>query len=60
MAGLLHFAINAVGGVEAAHVAMAAKNPELLTFFNDAKGQPLGIIAILSLLGIPRDEWVAG
>lgn len=45
------FALNAVGGVEAAHMAIQAKNPELLTFFNDAKGQPLGIIAILSLLG---------
>ncbi|TIH06602.1 sodium/proline symporter PutP [Pseudomonas leptonychotis] len=45
------FALNAVGGVEAAHLAIAAKNPEMLTFFNDVKGQPLGIIAILSLLG---------
>lgn len=45
------FALNAVGGVEAAHLAIQAKNPELLTLFNDAKGQPLGIIAILSLLG---------
>ncbi|WP_341304982.1 sodium/proline symporter PutP [Pseudomonas sp. TMP25] len=45
------FALNAVGGFEAAHLAIATKNPELLTFFNDAKGQPLGIIAILSLLG---------
>jgi sodium/proline symporter len=45
------FALNAVGGVDAAHLAIAAKNPELLTFFNDAKGEPLGIIAILSLLG---------
>ncbi len=45
------FALNAIGGVEAAHAAMMAKNPELLTFFNDTKGEPLGLIAILSLLG---------
>ncbi|MGV8843396.1 MAG: sodium/proline symporter PutP [Pseudomonas sp.] len=45
------FALNAIGGIDAAHAAIAAKNPELLTFFNDAKGQPLGWIAILSLLG---------
>jgi hypothetical protein len=31
---------------------MSAKNPELLTFFNDVKGEPLGIIAIISLLGL--------
>ena len=30
---------------------MQAKNPELLTFFTDVKGEPLGWIAILSLLG---------
>lgn len=45
------FALNAVGGVDAAHAAMQAKNPELLTFFTDVKGEPLGSIAILSLLG---------
>ena len=45
------FALNAVGGVDAAHAAMQAKNPELLTFFTDVKGEPLGWIAILSLLG---------
>lgn len=30
--------------------ALALKNPELLTLFNDVKGQPLSIIAITSLL----------
>ena len=45
------FALNAVGGVDATHAAMQAKNPELLTFFTDVKGEPLGWIAILSLLG---------
>ncbi|MDX2423055.1 MAG: sodium/proline symporter PutP [Amphritea sp.] len=45
------FALNAIGGVDAAHAAISAKNPELLTFFNDVKGQPLGWIAILSSLG---------
>ncbi|NQD93624.1 sodium/proline symporter PutP [Pseudomonas sp. CrR25] len=45
------FALNAVGGVDAAHAAILAKNPEMLTFFSDTKGEPLGIIAILSLLG---------
>ena len=45
------FALNAVGSVDAAHAAMQAKNPELLTFFTDVKGEPLGWIAILSLLG---------
>tara|TARA_R110002095_G_scaffold188680_4_gene166164 strand:+ start:362 stop:1846 length:1485 start_codon:yes stop_codon:yes gene_type:complete len=45
------FALNAIGGVDAAHAVIAAKNPQLLTFFNDAKGQPLGWIAIVSLLG---------
>ena len=45
------FTLNAVGGVDAAHAAMQAKNPELLTFFTDVKGEPLGWIAILSLLG---------
>ncbi|MCJ8169938.1 sodium/proline symporter PutP [Atopomonas sediminilitoris] len=45
------FALNAMGGWEAAHAAMLTKNPELLTFFNNAKGEPLGLIAILSLLG---------
>jgi sodium/proline symporter len=45
------FALNAIGGIDAAHAAIAVKNPELLTFFNDAQGQPLGWIAIFSLLG---------
>lgn len=30
--------------------ALEAKNPELLTLFNDVKGQPLSAIAIISLL----------
>jgi sodium/proline symporter len=45
------FALNAVGGVDVAHAAIMAKNPEMLTFFNDVKGEALGWIAILSLLG---------
>ena len=49
------FALNAVGGVDVAHAAIMAKNPEMLTFFNDVKGEALGWIAILSLLG-----WAVG
>ncbi len=38
------------GGVSDLTVALEAKNPELLTLFNDVKGQPLSAIAIISLL----------
>lgn len=38
------------GGVSDLTAALEAKNPELLTLFNDVKGQPLSAIAIISLL----------
>lgn len=38
------------GGVSDLAAALEAKNPELLTLFNDVKGQPLSAIAIISLL----------
>ncbi|WP_423808274.1 sodium/proline symporter PutP [Photobacterium damselae] len=38
------------GGVSDLTTALEAKNPELLTLFNDVKGQPLSAIAIISLL----------
>ncbi|HIF9217431.1 TPA: sodium/proline symporter PutP [Photobacterium damselae] len=37
-------------GVSDLTAALEAKNPELLTLFNDVKGQPLSAIAIISLL----------
>ncbi|MFN3579455.1 MAG: sodium/proline symporter PutP [Pseudomonas sp.] len=43
-------ALNAMGGWGEAQAAMAASNPELLTFFNDVEGNPLGFVAIISLL----------
>lgn len=43
--------LNAMGGWGNAQEAMAASNPELLTFFNDAEGNPLGFVAIISLVG---------
>lgn len=43
-------ALNALGGWGEAQAAMAASNPELLTFFNDVEGNPLGFVAIISLL----------
>ena len=39
-----------VGGVDATFAAMEAKNPELLTLFNGVDGEPLGAIAIISLM----------
>lgn len=43
-------ALNSMGGWGNAQEAMAASNPELLTFFNDVEGNPLGFVAIISLL----------
>lgn len=43
-------ALNEMGGWGVAQEAMAASNPELLTFFNDIEGEPLGFVAIISLL----------
>ncbi|PSW18043.1 sodium/proline symporter PutP [Photobacterium sanctipauli] len=37
------------GGVGDLTAALNAKNPELLTMFNDVKGQPLSALAIISL-----------
>ncbi|MDX1303094.1 sodium/proline symporter PutP [Photobacterium sp.] len=37
------------GGVGDLTAALEMKNPELMTLFNDAKGQPLSAIAIISL-----------
>ncbi len=45
------FALNAVGGWDAAVVSLQHTNPSLLNLLNDAAGQPLTLIAILSLLG---------
>lgn len=42
-------AIQADGGFSVMWSAIEAKNPELLTIFNNAKGEPLGFIAIVSL-----------
>ncbi|GAA0793809.1 sodium/proline symporter PutP [Marinobacterium sediminicola] len=42
-------AIQADGGFSAMWTAVEAKNPELLTLFNNADGEPLGFIAIVSL-----------
>lgn len=38
------------GGVGDLAMALEAKNPELMTLFNDVKGQPLSAIAIISLV----------
>lgn len=42
-------AIQADGGFGAMWTAVATKNPELLTIFNDVNGDPLSLIAIISL-----------
>jgi sodium/proline symporter len=42
-------AIQADGGFSAMWSAVEAKNPELLSVFNDASGEPLSLIAIISL-----------
>ncbi|GAA0696780.1 sodium/proline symporter PutP [Marinobacterium maritimum] len=42
-------AIQADGGFSAMWTAVEAKNPELLTIFNDVNGDPLSLIAIISL-----------
>ncbi|MBA4503341.1 sodium/proline symporter PutP [Marinobacterium marinum] len=42
-------AIQADGGFSVMWAAVEAKNPELLTIFNDANGDPLSLIAIVSL-----------
>lgn len=42
-------AMQADGGMSAMFTAIEAKNPELLTLWNDAKGEPLTAIAIISL-----------
>lgn len=39
-----------VGGVSATFAVMEAKNPELLTLFTGTNGEPLGAIAIISLM----------
>lgn len=39
------------GGVTQLSADLTSINPELLTLWNDAKGQPLSLIAILSLVG---------
>jgi sodium/proline symporter len=44
-------ALNSIGGWGNAQAAMEASNPELLTFFNDVEGNPLGFVAIISLVG---------
>ncbi|OOV87026.1 sodium/proline symporter PutP [Oceanospirillum linum] len=38
------------GGISGTFAAMEAKNPEFLTLFNGMNGEPLGIIAIISLV----------
>ena len=43
-------ALNNMGGWDEARAGMEASNPELLTFFNDVEGNPLGFVAIISLL----------
>jgi len=42
-------AIQADGGFSVMWTAIEAKNPELLTLFNDVNGEPLSFIAIVSL-----------
>lgn len=44
-------ALNSMGGWGEAEAAMAASNPNLLTFFTDMEGEALGFVAIISLLG---------
>jgi sodium/proline symporter len=44
-------ALNSIGGWGNAQAAMEASNPQLLTFFNDVEGNPLGFVAIISLAG---------
>lgn len=44
-------ALNTIGGWEAVHGAMEARNPELLNIWTDVEGAPLGFVAIISLLG---------
>lgn len=44
-------AINAAGGWGETQAAMAAKNPEFLNALTGTGGEPLGLLAILSLLG---------
>ena len=44
-------ALNSMGGWDEAQAAMAASNPNLLTFFTNTDGEALGFVAIISLLG---------
>ena len=44
-------ALNSMGGWDQAQAAMAASNPNLLTFFTNTDGEALGFVAIISLLG---------
>jgi sodium/proline symporter len=44
-------ALNSIGGWGNAQAAMEVSNPQLLTFFNDVEGNPLGFVAIISLAG---------
>ncbi|SDT98014.1 sodium/proline symporter PutP [Halopseudomonas salegens] len=44
-------ALSDMGGWGEAEAAMAASNPNLLTFFTDMDGEALGFVAIISLLG---------
>ncbi|OZG70598.1 sodium/proline symporter [Hahella sp. CCB-MM4] len=44
-------ALSSEGGWAAANTAMAAKNTALMDVWTNSSGEPLGIIAILSLLG---------
>ena len=43
-------ALNIMGGWDAVHGAMEARNPELLNLWTNVEGEPLGFIAIISLL----------
>jgi len=43
--------IQAVGGWDSNIATISQNNPELLDMFSDSKGQPLTLLAILSLLG---------
>lgn len=43
-------ALDLIGGAGELMPALEAKNPELLTIWNDAKGEPLSWIAIVSLM----------
>lgn len=44
-------ALQSVGGVEPTLASLRSLNPELLTLWQDAKGNPLSAIAIISLMG---------